>query len=180
MNDRLVPPGPGAGGPQTPPPGWYVDPGDPHRLRLWDGHVWTEHVSQMPLSSGSVPIAVHPSPTTHTPGGFGCVSFAAVAMVVLALIIGVVVFVSRMGGPGGEDTAVAACRAAVLTRLQSPGSARFSDIEATEGAPHHWTVTGAVDSTSATGTTERITFTCLVSPDEDGVWQLDRLHFNTP
>jgi hypothetical protein len=180
MNDQHVPPGPGGGQPTPPPPGWYVDPGDPHRLRLWDGHVWTEHVSQAPVSTGSVPISVHHAPTSHTPGGFGCVSFAAVALLVIAVIIAVVVYASRLGGPGGEETAVAACRVFVQSRLQEPNSARFSSLEATEGAPDHWTVTGAVDSLSTVGTTETTTFICSVSPRADGTWGLDRLRFNTP
>jgi hypothetical protein len=134
----------------------------------------------MPLSSGSVPIAVHHTPATHTPGGFGCVSFAAVALIVIALIFGVIVVAGRLGGPGGEETAVAACRAFVVTRLKAPGSAQFSSIEATEGAPDHWTVTGAVDSLSGGGTTRRTLFTCAVSPDDEGVWRLTSLRFTTP
>ena len=27
-----------------PPADWYPDPGDPHRLRYWDGARWTDHV----------------------------------------------------------------------------------------------------------------------------------------
>jgi hypothetical protein len=174
---EYVPPG---RTPVAPSPGWYVDPGDPHRLRLWDGHVWTEHVSQMPVSSWSVPIAVHRGPTGHNWGGFGFTAFAGVALLVVAGIIGVVEEASRPGGPGGEEAAVAACRHSVATRLQNPDSARFSSIETTEGAPDYWTVTGAVDSLSAVGLTERIRFTCLVSPDERGQSNLAGLRLNWP
>jgi hypothetical protein len=32
-------------GQATGPPGWFPDPGRRHELRYWDGHRWTEHVS---------------------------------------------------------------------------------------------------------------------------------------
>jgi hypothetical protein len=144
-------------------------------LRLWDGRVWTEHVSQMPVSSWSVPISVHQGVGRRNLAGFGCVTFAAAVLLVTALVIGLVEKVSQRDEPGGEDSAVAACRQAVVARLQTPESARFPSVEATEGAPDFWTVRGTVDSLSAVGITERILFTCTVSPDEQDQWRLDGL-----
>jgi Protein of unknown function (DUF2510) len=180
MNDQHVPPGPGAGGttPALPPAGWYADPADAHQLRFWDGRVWTERVSQ-PSSHAPAPVAVLRS-TSSRRGGFGCTAFVGATLIVIAIIVGVLVVGARLSGSGGEGTAVAACRLAVVTRLQAPDSAVFSSVEASEGAPDHWTVTGAVDSRTAVGTSQRTTFTCVVSPDPDGQWHLDSLHFKGP
>ena len=164
--------------PVAPSPGWYVDPGDPHRLRLWDGHVWTEHVSQMPVSSWSVPVAVHHGRTRHNWGGFGLAAFAGVALLVSAVVMVVADETAQRGRPSGEEAAVVACRDSVATRLQNPESVRFSTIETTEGARDYWTITGAVDSLSAVGLTERIHFTCFVSPDGNGELYLDGLRLD--
>jgi hypothetical protein len=166
------------GTPVAPSPGWYVDPGDPHRLRLWDGRVWTEYVSKMPVSSRAVPIAVHQGPHTHRLGGFGWVTFVGVTLLVVALIGLAIEEASRREVPGGERSAVVACHQAVESLLQKPDSTRFSSLETSEGAPDYWTITGAVDSLSAVGLTERMLFTCFVSPDEQGQWQLDGLRLN--
>jgi hypothetical protein len=89
------------------------------------------------------------------------------------------VWVGRVQGPGGEAAATSACRVFVTTRLRAPDTAVFTSLEAIQLGGDQWTVTGAVDSRSAGGTTERTGFTCTVSPN-DGSWQLDRLRLDIP
>jgi Protein of unknown function (DUF2510) len=166
-----------AGPPRTPPlPGWYPDPGDPHRLRLWDGQLWTEYVTPMPVSLGTVPIAVHERRPGHRIGGIGPVALGMGPALLVLLLVALVAW-SRAGED--EPPAMAACRAIVTERLAVPDSAVFGKLHAREGVAERWSVTGAVDSLSAGGTVERTTFSCTVSPD-DGRWRLDRLRFNAP
>jgi hypothetical protein len=35
-------------------PGWYPDPDQPGRERLWDGHAWTHHLRKAAESSATV------------------------------------------------------------------------------------------------------------------------------
>lgn len=166
-----------AGPPRTPPPpGWYPDPGDPHRLRLWDGQLWTEYVSAIPVSSRSVPIAVHGRRPVHSIRTIGPVALGLGPGLLVLLLVALVAW-SRAGED--EPPAIAACRAIVTERLAAPDSAVFGPLQAKEGVADRWSVTGAVDSLSAGGTVERTTFSCTVSPD-DGGWRLDRLRFNAP
>lgn len=44
----------------TPPPGWHPDPDNPHLVRWWDGHRWTEHTHQATNSAPPLPAAGHP------------------------------------------------------------------------------------------------------------------------
>jgi hypothetical protein len=44
--DRKAPVTWAAMGPAQPPPGWHPDPAGGNRWRWWDGHSWTDHVSQ--------------------------------------------------------------------------------------------------------------------------------------
>ena len=193
MTDQLppVPPGP----PSTPPPaGWYADPGVDGQLRFWDGRVWTDQVSVPqpagPSSAGPSPAAlppvhVHRSTSATT---FGCGAIAGIVLLALVLLFAVFIGVAKMFGGGGggdgeygEQTAITTCQFYVTARLQAPDTAVFDDLEASEGAENQWTVSGAVDSRSTGGTTERTTFVCSVSPGPDGGGlQLDRLRFDVP
>jgi hypothetical protein len=166
-----------AGPPRTPPPpGWYPDPGYPHRLRLWDGQLWTEYVTPMPVSSQTVPVAVNGRRPVRRIRGIGPVA-PGMGPALLVLLLGALVAGSRAGGD--EPPAMAACRAIVTERLAAPDSAVFGPLQAREGVAERWSVTGAVDSLSAGGTVERTSFSCTVSPD-DGGWHLERLRFNAP
>jgi hypothetical protein len=139
--------------------------------------MWTEMVQNLP-EYGPVPVAVRAGGSPRN-GGFGLVAFIGVGLVVAALVAGLMVWVSRVQGPGGEAAATSACRVFVATRLRAPDTAVFTSLEAIKLGGNQWTVTGAVDSRSAGGTTERTGFTCTVSPD-DGRWQLDRLRLDVP
>ena len=181
-----VPPGP----PATPPPaGWYADPGVSGQLRFWDGRVWTDQVSvpqvmgaaSAPATGPVTPLHVHHSTPTRS---LGCGAIVGIVLLGLVLLFAVLVALGKLVGGGStinDQTAITACRFYVTSRLQAPDSATFHELEATEGAEDEWTVTGAVDSRSTGGTTERTTFVCVISPGPDGAGlQLDRLRFNGP
>jgi len=162
-----------AGRPST--PGWYLDPGNPHRLRLWDGQFWTEYVSAAPVSSRTVPIVVREPRPLHRIRGFGPMA-VGIGPALLVLLLVALVAGSRAGD---EPSAMAACRTIVTERLRAPDSAVFDSLQMRAGVAERWTVTGVVHSLSAGGTVERTTFSCTIAPD-DGRWYLERLRFNAP
>ena len=171
---QRVPPG------GAPVAGWYPDPGDPAHARYWDGHTWTDQVTAAPQPAVPRP-ALPAAPMHYTSGqgsSFGPVFFVGVVLVVLALIIGVFVYVGRNSSPaGGEDVAVGACRYFVAARLQAPASADFTDLEAIAPVSgEQWTVTGTVESRTPAGRVRRTDFTCTVEPSTGG-WQLVSLRY---
>jgi hypothetical protein len=40
---------------QTPPPGWYSDPGNAQQQRYWDGSAWTQHVNALVVPPAAPP-----------------------------------------------------------------------------------------------------------------------------
>lgn len=51
-------PGPSQWPQQTPPPGWYPDPGGRYESRYWNGVMWTDQVATRGVT-GSDPIGPH-------------------------------------------------------------------------------------------------------------------------
>jgi len=63
-------------GPSNPPAQWYPDPGEPTRLRYWDGTAWTDHVT------------VGAGPRPASPRALGNAAlWLAVALTVLDLLV---------------------------------------------------------------------------------------------
>lgn len=93
-----------------------------------------------------------------------CVAFAVVAIAL-----------TRGGGSNDGDARGAkdACQEFIKNRLKSPGTADFSNEEATSGAA--WTVTGNVDSQNAFGGVVRNTYNCRTTYSGGDNWQLDAL-----
>lgn len=177
MSERdFVPPG---AAPVAPGPGWYPDPGNPGQARFWDGHSWTDLAGPPPGPAGPASPPVGSVHYQSQGSGFGPVFYVGVVLAVLAVILGVVVFVGRhaASGGGGESVAIGACRYFVAARLQSPSTAEFSRMEAIAPVSgDQWTVIGTVKADTTTGRVRTVDFTCAVKP-VSGRWQLVSLRF---
>lgn len=73
---------------------------------------------------------------------------------------------------GGEYGARDVCQQFVEDRLKSPGSADFSDEDATENSNGSWTVTGVVDSDNSFGASIRNSYECTVRHSVGDNWKL--------
>jgi hypothetical protein len=74
------------------PQEWLPDPSGRHELRWWDGHHWTEHVSDGGVTAVDQPGELPPPPpSTAGPGGKQRRSGRATASLVLG-IVGILVF----------------------------------------------------------------------------------------
>lgn len=103
-------------------------------------------------------------------GLIGCLALVAIAAGACGLIAS---YGERHTRPTGTEAEVM-CESYVKDQLKSPGSAKFSEENATEaGAGGTWVVSGAVDSQNSFGGLVRIQFTCTVKPRPDGnTWDL--------
>ena len=178
---------PHGGAPTAPAPGWYPDPAAPGQARFWDGRGWSDQAAPAPTPASPGPASLAGPAAPPVGGvhhdvrgaGFGPVFYIGVVFVVLAVILGVVVFVVRHAGSanGSDSAAVGACRYFVSARLQNPASAEFSHVEAIAPVTgDRWTVTGTVKSDTTTGRVRRMKFTCAAQPVSGG-WRLVSLRF---
>lgn len=77
--------------------GWYADPGDPGRLRYFDGAGWTPHVAPRPVPTYPVPpgsVTTLPPTTAAAPR----VTVARVLLVVSVVLVGLVMLGGGLRG----------------------------------------------------------------------------------
>ena len=114
-------------------PGWYPDPDQPARERLWDGQAWTHHLRK-------------------AAGGSGGLSPRTIALAIGSGVLGLLVIVG-LAASGSDrdpaDTAASACRIGAriggrigdraktrqLTQHRPPGQAPYFDQC---GSPTPW------------------------------------------
>jgi hypothetical protein len=144
-------------------------------VRFWDGQAWTDQAAPGP-PTGGIPVRGH----TETQGSsVGIVFFVAIGLVLVAAIIGVLVYSGRHDGRGDQAGAVSACRNFVLGRLQDPSGAQFGYVSAIGPIGERWTVSGMVQSGDIFSGTRTSSFTCTVEPTaQDGYWHLVSMRFS--
>lgn len=120
----------------TPPPGWYRDPSAPHQERWWDGTAWTEHrrlpeapVPPVPqpaqLSRPTVPLFTDGGPGQRRPaGGTGrgkaVALTTAAAVLVAAIVTGVLFLGDESGGPEAQTPPAPTTSAAPAPTSEEP------------------------------------------------------------
>ncbi|MFJ8505380.1 DUF2510 domain-containing protein [Streptomyces avermitilis] len=115
----------------TPPPGWYRDPSYPLVERWWDGTAWTDHRRQPETETPQEP-PTGPRPAAGGPGRAKVIALtAAGAVLVAAVVTGVVVLARDAGGSGsGAEAKTTAGSSATTTPSASSPSASVSEPSA--------------------------------------------------
>ncbi|MGX5183717.1 DUF2510 domain-containing protein [Streptomyces avermitilis] len=118
----------------TPPPGWYRDPSYPLVERWWDGSAWTDHRRQP--ETPQEPLA-GPRPAGRGPGRAKVIALtAAGAVLVAAVVTGVVVLARDAGGSGsGAEAKTTAGSSVTTTPSASATSPSASASEPSADAP---------------------------------------------
>lgn len=148
------------------PPGWY--PAADGSQRYWDGSRWSE--TPAPPTPPEATGGSEKKPDKVAAGcGIGCL--AIVGVVVAVFIYGMFTGDDEGDDGGGEYGARDVCEQFIEKRLRSPGSAEFSQTEATDNGTS-WIVSGAVDSQNGFGALVRNRYDCEVRHVSGEDWRL--------
>lgn len=115
-----------------PEPGWYPDPTDASRLRLWDGQAWTDSTQTLPVA-GQPP--VHPSGEPPAAGKSGRTRLLPIitAIVLLAVVAAIAGYAATRSPEqaAGNGAAVVV----VPEPATAPGPNAFMESVVNEGIP---------------------------------------------